>query len=310
MRAVKVCVYDEEERYARQLSAFLNRKGKGRMNVTAITGIDNLRAYMGTRKTDILLAADRELLCEMKRWKENLYILWLREEEHVTLNREMPIVASISRYAGAERIFRVVEKAASPLFKEAGQGIPLVAVYSPVGRCGKTQFALEIAGNPVSRWIYIGMEDYGCVWNPEREGILTEKGDAFLYFVKERDKEQLYQVIEECDGIVPSVFSPFDSKTLDGTDWEWLMEAMREYTGYRGVLFDVGTGILQELLWLFSFDFIIVPYLQEKQALEKKKKFETFVEAYGLSEMVEKFWFVDMGNEEEIRKRKKELEYQ
>lgn len=311
MRAVKVCVYDEEERYARQLSAFLNRKGEGKLNVTAVTNIDSLWEYMGTRQIDILLAANRELLCQIRQWKQDIYILWLREEErHSTLNREIPVSASISRYAGAGRIYQMVEETAVQIFKITQQGIPVAAVYSPVGRCGKTQFALEIAQNPEYSWIYIGMEDYGCVWQEKTGEYLAEGGDAFIYFVKERDKEKLYQVIEGCNGVVPSAFSPFDSKTLDGRDWEWLMETMREYTGCRGVLFDVGTGILQELSWLISFDFIIVPYLQEEQALRKKERFETFIEAYGLSEMKEKLRFMDMGNVEEIRERKEELEYQ
>lgn len=309
MRAVKVCVYDEEECYAGKLAAFLNRKGKGRIHVTAVTCVDNLWEYMENRQTEILVATDKELLCQMKQWKEELYILWLREEErHFSLSSEIPAAFTISRYAGAEKIYRMVEKAALQIFKTTKQGIPVVAIYSPVGRCGKTRFALEIAKDPESRWIYVGMEDYGCVWNPKESGVMQEEGDAFLYFVKERDQERLYQIIEECDCVVPSVFSPFDSKTLNQSDWEWLMETMRGNIGYSGVLFDIGTGILQELSWLFLFDFIIVPYLQETQALDKKRKFEAMIKAYGLPEITEKLRFMDMENDEDIRKRKKELE--
>lgn len=310
MRAVKVCIYDEEENYARQLSALLNRRGEGRLNAIAVTNIDSFWEYMGTRQIDILLAANWELLCQVRQWKEDIYILWLREEEpYPAIGREIPTIASISRYAGVRRIYQMVEGAAAQLFKMTECGVLVAAVYSPVGRCGKTQFALEIAQNPDRKWIYIGMEDYGCVWRPDISGNPAGEGDAFIYFVKERKREKLYQVIEECNGIVPSAFSPFDSKTLDRQDWEWLMEAMRAYTGCGGVLFDVGTGILQELAWLFLFDIIIVPYLQEKQALGKREKFETFIEAYGLPEIKEKLWFVDMGNEEEVRETKKELEY-
>ncbi|MCM1180268.1 MAG: hypothetical protein NC347_08445 [Clostridium sp.] len=310
MRTVKVCVYDEEENYARQLSSLLNRKGEGRFRVTAVTNIDSLWEYMGTRQIDILLAANWELLCQVRQWKRDIYILWLREEEpYPAVSREIPAAASISRYAGVRRIYQMVEGAAAQLSKVTECGALTAAVYSPVGRCGKTRFALEVVRESDGKWVYIGMEDYGCIWQPDMEDNPAKRGDTFLYFVKERKKENLYQVIEECNGIVPSAFSPFDSKSLNGQDWEWLMDAMRAYRGCGGVLFDVGTGILQEPAWLFLFDVILVPYLQDKQSLGKKEKFEMFIEAYGLLEIKEKLRFVDMGNEEEIRERKKELEY-
>lgn len=301
MRTVKICVYDEEECFAMRLAAFLNRQGGGRLSVTAVTNSEKL---LEMKPFDLLIATDLNLLYEMKKRNESLHILWLQEKEEMSpaLHREMTACASISRYAGAGKICRMVEKTAAHIAQAAPVSVPVSAIYSPVGRCGKTSFALAVAQNAECRWLYIGMEDYGCL-----ETAMT--GDSFLYFVKERDKDRLFETIGKCQGIIPSAFSPFDSKMLDSGDWEWLIETMRGYTDFGGILFDVGTGILQELSWLTLFDLVLVPYLKESAALRKKEKFEALMDVYGLTELRERIWFIDMGNEEEIRDTKRKLGY-
>lgn len=309
MRTVKVCVYDEEEQYAKQLSAFLNRQGEGRFQVTAITSMDCFWEYVENRSFDILLSANPELLCQMKQ-QQNIQVLWLKEEEKVSVfDREIAGEAAISRYAGARKISQRVEQAAARIYQTAGQAVPVVGIYSPVGRCGKTQFALEVACNPECRWLYIGMEDYGLMEHSlENEGM-EQAGDAFLFFIKERNKEKFIRIIEECQGIVPSAFSPFDIKILDKKDWEWIIRTLRGYAGVSGVLVDIGTGVLQDFSWLSLFDYILVPYLQEESAIRKKEKFENLLEAYQMVEIQEKLQFMDMGNEEEIREKKQEMGY-
>lgn len=307
MRVLKVCIYDEEVNYARKLSAFLNRQGEGRFKVTAVTNMDSLMEYMGNGQFDILLASNPDTLCRIKKMKENIYVLWLMEKEENNYNREIAGMAAVSRYAGAKKISQMVEEAAAGMVQRIGQVIPITAIYSPVGRCGKTSLALEIVQKAECRWIYIGMEDYGCMGQQNKKGNPEETGDTFLYYVRERKKEQLFDIIEGCEGVISSAFSPFDSKMLCKEDWEWMVHIMQEYNSCGGVVFDVGTGILQEPVWLSVFDYIVVPYLKDEPALQKKERFEALIEAYGLYELQEKLRFVDMGNEEEIRESKQEL---
>lgn len=303
MRTVKICIYDEEECFAKRLAAFLNRQGGGKLSVTAVTNSEKL---LEMKPLDLLIATDLNLLYEVKNSNEALHIIWLQEKREMSpvLHRETAAFASISRYAGAGKICRMVEKAAAHIAQTIPISVPVSAVYSPVGRCGKTSFALAVAQNTEHRWIYIGMEDYNCLETP-----LPAAGDSFLYFAKERNKDRLLEIIEECEGIIPSAFSPFDSKMLESGDWEWLIETMRGYTDYSGVLFDIGTGILQEPAWLSLFDLVLVPYLKEEAALRKKENFEALIDVYGLMQLRERIWFIDMGNKEDINDKKRKLGY-
>ncbi|MDE7248144.1 MAG: hypothetical protein K2N43_09690, partial [Lachnospiraceae bacterium] len=108
---------------------------------------------------------------------------------------------------------------------------------------------------------------------------------------------------------IPSAFAPFDNKMLEGGDWEWVIEIMRGCSDYSGILFDIGTGILQELSWLNLFDLVLVPYLKDMAALRKKENFEALMDVYGLAELRERIWFIDMENEEEISDKKRKLGY-
>ena len=306
VRALKVCIYDEEAEYVKKLSAFLNRQGEGQFKVRAVTNVDSLLEYVENGQLDMLIAVNPDLICRIKQMKEKIHVLWLKEKEERILNRELVGMAAVSRYAGAKKICQIVKEVAAGERQRMEQTIPAAAIYSPVGRCGKTRLALEIAKNADYGWIYVGMEDYG--WLEQQQEDNPEKaGDALLYYVKERNKEQVFKIMEECQGIIPSAFSPFDSKILGKKEWEWLVHTMQEYNGCSGVLFVVGTGILQYPAWLCVFDYIVVPYLKEQPALNKKEKFEALIEAYGLYEIQEKLRFVDMGNEEDIRKSKQEL---
>ncbi|MDO5154356.1 MAG: hypothetical protein Q4D51_00180 [Eubacteriales bacterium] len=311
MEAIRVCIYDKEEPFAKSLAALLNRYGEGKYKVIAFTDQKLLKEHMQQRTFHIFISSDMQLIREVKQQMPQIYLLWLREKEDEELPEIRKNISTwnmISKYAGAKKICHVVEQTTSKLVCAVGVERPVVAIYSPVGRCGKTEFALSLASKGAKReWLYIGLEDYGAVLNQDVVLQSYEWEDEFLYHIKERDEEKLKDLIERCQGVIPSLFSPFDGKQLNREDWAWIVDVMQKQTCYWGTIFDIGTGILQDLDWLNFFDAILVPYVAE--ADEKKEKFIRIIQAYGQDEILEKVIFLNMKDKESVRKQKEKMQY-
>ena len=128
----------------------------------------------------------------------------------------------------------------------------------------------------------------------------------FLYYWKEKKEEKVLQMIEETEGFIPSGRSFLDGKSITEEDIKWIKKIPQKRK-YKGILFDIGSGVLQSIYLLQTFDVVIVPYLKDTNALAKKHCFETLLEQYEMLEHLRGFLFVDMGDSGAINKVKERL---
>ena len=312
MKMVRIGIFDEEESYAGKLSAYLNRIGKGKWNAIAFTDEKVMERYVEKRHLHILVGTDMEVLKNLKKRQEDTsYIIWLQEKEEngAALRDHNTDILSVCRYTSAKVIGKTIGEAVDRILTDTECAKPMVAIYSPVGRCGKTSLALHIVQNEsFGKWLYIGMEDYSFLERKmediESRGIELNN---FLYYVKERNQEKLHILLNSEQRIIPSAFSPFDTKQIDETDIKWLFAILQQMEMYSGILFDIGTGVLQKLEWFKLFDYILVPFLPEEKAVQKRKNFEDLIEAYNLEELKEKIGFLNMDDEMAVAERIEEI---
>lgn len=298
MNTVKIGVVDKELQYVERLAAFLNRYEKQLWNVVAFTDYEALEKYMAERHIDMLATTKKELITKYRSiYPESCYI-WLTDyRERVGRGIANEGYYSVYRYQSA----RVIGDSLKDIVEYLGltaRSVKVSAImYSPVGRCGKTTLARNfIKDNSGGKWLYIGMEDYGGLDGDYHGGLGDEDHGAedFLYYVKERRKEDVLNIIAGCEGYIPSPFSLFDTRQIDGDDIEWFLKLFESETMYKGVLFDIGTGVMGSLSMMIFFDHIIVPFINDEKAAAKKKHFEELLKAYELEELFERIHFLDM----------------
>ena len=175
----------------------------------------------------------------------------------------------------------------------------MIAVYSPVGRCGKTSLALRVIGTEAyGKWLYVGLEDYS---------FFAEEEDTFFYYVKEREENRVLEWMARCGGRIPSAGSPFDSRQMNREDAQWLHLVLNKSESYRGAVWDIGTGVLSDPEFFLVFDALLVPYLSEEKAMAKRSRFERLLRMHGLEDVLEQVRFVDMGRQDEITDKLEEL---
>lgn len=305
MRTVRIGIFDEEESYVDRLSGALNRQGKGCWNVAGFTNRTILEDYLKKRNLDVLAVTNKEVLYEMQDKYKEICFVWLSENgtSGRIVGRKDSEIRMICRYQSAKAIGKAMREVLKRMTADTQGAKPMAAVYSPIGRCGKTSFALEIAKNECyGKWLYIGMEDYSSFREKEER---SGKGDTFLYFVKERQKQKLLELIEE-DGIIASAFSFFDTKQIEKDDVEFIESVLKEST-YEGAIFDIGSGVLSDFSIFSLFEVIVVPYLSAESAMIKKERFEQLLYLYGLEEVISKIHYINMESSREVLEKMEEL---
>lgn len=305
---IRVCIYDRDKEYVRRLATMISRCGEGKYKVSAFDNSEDLLAQIKKKSFHIFIGNSEELETELQ--EGNTSVIQLMEndkEDSVEMKRDRKKYY-VSKYAGAKQIFQQVVMVAEEFESQEKNRNRLVAIYSPVGRCGKTQFALSLRKEGYGKkWLYISFEEYGVIGNIENDIQEYSWENSFLYYIKERNTQQVNQVIDKGNGIIMSSFSPIDGKQLTEDDFVWMIQTIREQKYYSGIVFDMGTGILQRLEWLDLFDDIVVPYIPNDMALRKKDKFTHILEASDLDYVMEKIIYLNMSKTEEIEQQRMQL---
>ena len=287
MGRIKIGVLDEDGLYVEKLSAYLNRFDKGIWNVSGFTKENTLDKYIRERGINVLMATGRDRLMQYKAKFPEVYMILLADEMNAGM---MKGINSIYRYQSAKVIGQTVKDIVDGLGMVKQYSKKSVAVYSPVGRCGKTTMMKSfVKKNIEGRWLYIGMEDYATL----SEGD-SYAADDFLYYILERREDAVCRILENAMGFIPSPFSPFDTRQIGREDIEWFLKIFESSTAYGGVIFDIGTGILQSLNVLLQFDILIVPYISDEASRNKIQMFEKLVKADDMNELTDRLFYLNM----------------
>lgn len=324
MVMIRIGILDRETEYVTKLCAYLNRYGKGIWSVSAFTEKEALMRYMSDKRLDMAVATDSDVLMQMRdTFSDRCYVLLSEEREHKSVGTSEKRIYMIYRYQSARLIGEALRDIVEYLGMLMKADKKSAVIYSPVGRCGKTTLAMsfvrEAAGE---KWLYVGMEDYGGKWDygdvdeEGRRGIGADKEiyrdssgsiitEDFIYYLKERDEKAVLGVISRCGGMLPSAFSLFDTRLVDREDMKWFFEVFEKVVEYRGVIIDMGTGILRDINVLSEFKYIIVPYINDSISLAKRKQFEELIVAYELGGIRDRIKYIDMSGEELVQELRK-----
>ena len=296
MSTVRIGILDGEQGYVSRLASYLNQMGKGSWKVSAFTEKDALKSYMGERKLDLLAGTDREELKEIQQKYPEACYAWLAAEKGSRVHTDQGMkMYTVYRYQSAKAVGESFRDIVEYLGLVRQTEKKYVAVYSPVGRCGKTILAKKMTSDDVrGRWLYIGMEDYSC-----NDMESEDEAEDFLYYVKERNKEAVRRILSSMPSYIPSPFSPFDTRQIDTEDVEWFLNLFSQETGYNGAVFDIGTGVMRSLNMLIPFDHIVIPYLPDKYSVGKREQFEELIRAYELDELFEKIKYINMADQKD-----------
>lgn len=270
MKHCKIAICDQEVDYAFGLMNYINGQPENPCMAMAFTNEDNLLNYLQSNQVELLLAGDNLTLT----LPNHIPVLWLTDGQDVVHED------SLYKYQSTEHIIpsileHIPDKTILNLHGSQGS-TKVYGVYSPIGRCGKTNLALAICHYQGHKSLYIGFEEYSSF--PDSDNSSEE----LYYYIKQKDASILGRLhhltnLNESCHIINSPSCYLDLRQIGYEELEWFIHQLKSTGYYETIVFDIGVGSLFDYDILELFDKIFMPYLDNSIANIKKDHFFQFL---------------------------------
>ena len=289
-------VCDLEVSYAYNFMEYVNHKKNMPFEVQAFTSPVHLCAFARTQPIELLLISDKAMCPEIKGLPIRQIII-LSEGVHDPGLDQYP---SVYKYQSSASVIREVmacygEEVSQPaevtvLKKETR----LLAVYSPVGRCQKTSFALAL-GQILARQkavLYLNLEEYAGfeqLFSCTYEKNLSD----LLYYIRQDSSNLIFRINSMVQSFqnmdyLPPALSPADLMAASWEEWSKLFDTLKKQSSYEVILLDVGSCIPELYTMLEQCDRVYMPVREETVSRAKVEQFENLVQMWDCGEMLKR----------------------
>lgn len=300
-------ICDSQKLYSKNLLQVFRQKKTDEYQYYLFHTSEELKKFAEKKKVHILLLDEtylREVYNDISADKKILLV------KQVKKNRNG--IRMISRYQSAENIWKQVQKEPIkrqvPIKRKKGnQKGELIAVYSPIHRIGKTQFAIRKAKELAQREqvLYLNLEEYsggGYYFHEEMEQNL---GDL-LYYLRQNKGNlgmRISMIVGQYDNLdyIMPMSCVQDLKAVREEEWLFLCERICKECIYEKIILDVGDCINGLFALLGRCKNIYMPYIDEPIAAAKMKQYVENVRKLGMEELLEKTIQVNMDEKRDGR---------
>lgn len=241
-----LAICDREEEYLYHMADYLEKKEQFPFAVRAFTDPSQLVRFMDKNEIELLLIAENAY-DESVKGKKAGHVLLLNES-----GQEMKEVAqNINKYQSSENIFRAVmssymsEGGEMPRRIATGNKMQMIGIYSPIGRCLQTTFALSMGQLLAKKHktLYLNFESYSGFRQLLNREFGTNLMDALYYFNGEKDKlaYKLDGLVESVNGLdyIPPTLSHRDLREITGEQWLELFHEIERISKYEYLILDL-----------------------------------------------------------------------
>lgn len=282
-----MAVYDIDPLYAERFADVVNRKEKAPFTVVPFTSVEALKDYGEKHRIEILLVSESVPAKQLAGIKAGS-VVTLSEGDAVPSADSCP---SVYKYQSADSLVREVmakycDRPPEELFAMAGRRAKVFGVYSPLGRCMKTSFALTL-GQELTRegkTLYLSFEEFSGFSQMFREEYENDLSDV-LYFLRQggfnvvRLRSMVY-TWKDLDYIAP-VRYPEDLEQMDGMEAADLLERLASEAGYGYVVLDMGRPAKNLAPILENCDVIYMPVREDFISVARLAEFDRYLEETG-----------------------------
>lgn len=282
-----MAVYDVDPFYAARFAEVVNQKEKIPFEVVAFSSLEKLKRYAKENSIELLLISSSVNREETERIGA-VRVVELSDGETVRADMEYP---SVYKFQSSDSIIREVMACycdkADPL---PGTGTKLSAkilgVFSPVGRCLKTSFAITL-GKILSqdrKTLYLNLEECSGLSALTRTEYRSGLSDL-LYFYNggTYNMLRLNSVVHAMDSLdyVPPVRYPEDLTQAGAGQLAGLLQTVAENSPYEVLVVDAGNFKKEILQVLALCEVIYMPVKEDSISLAKLEEFDRYLEQSG-----------------------------
>ena len=296
MKTYSVGICEKDLDYAGALMDYANSRRSLGLRLYIFSGIRAVRDYLSVENLDLIITDNLQDFSETQDGYscDGVKVAFLSEFSSGDDGREVESgkLIYIYKYQRAEIICRQIRNLISVENQSVIRDALCIGVYSPIGRCGKTNLAKALAIEDSTRGgLYVAMEDFGT--NPDA------LGNEILYLIKSKSprlEEALVQQIKIEAGIHTLHLSGtyLDTHDVNAMDMELLRTSLLQPGRYPCIVFDIGSAALTDLSILESFDKLYVPVLRDHTSTKKFEVFMKLLKDMELRSVITKINVVDV----------------
>ena len=277
-------VFDLEADYVQAFADYLNKKHQVSFDVHAFTSGESLAEFAGKHRIELLIVSAGAFSREIRAIDTGKTVVLSDGSEvpegydcvykYQAISHVLQEVMAV--YSDAEK-----KHAVSPVLKNKAL---IYGVYSPLGRCGKTSFALAL-GQELARkspTLYLNLE--GC------SGFEGLTGQTFsrclsdlLYYARQGDEGFIHRVnvmihtVERLD-YIPPVRMEDDIRQAQWKDLEYLISELTRHSAYEILVIDFGRDLQDPWPLMETCAAIFLPVLEDIVSQCKLAQFERTAE--------------------------------
>ena len=270
-----LAVYDVDPVYAARFAEVVNQKEKIPFEVVAFSSIERLRAFAAEHPVKLLLLGEHVPAEEKESIRAEKVIL-LSDNGGKTVS---PSVPCVYKYQSSDAIVRDVltwyGESPGELPEVSGRGLAKVlGVYSPVGRCLKTSFALTMGKllAQEERVLYLNLEEFSGLSVLMKEEYKSDLSDL-LYFYNGGSYNSLR--------LSSVVHTMGELDQAGGEAIAGLIRAIAGESAYDTLVVDIGSGRRTALSVMKLCRVIYMPIREDLVSLAKLKELEQYFSQTG-----------------------------
>lgn len=288
-----MAVYDVDPFYADKFAEFANQKEKTPFTAVAFTSIERLKAFAQQQPVELLLVGDEVEAEELE---------GIRAGQMVRLSEtgmaQEDGTPTVYKYQPSDSVLREVMacyqvRPEPARLTAVGVRSTVIGVYSPIGRCGKTGFALTMGQilAKEAKTLYISLEENSGLSRLTGTEYKSSLSDLLYYFRQgQYNGTRLSAVTYSLGNLdyVPPVTYAEDLSDVSGGELELLLARIAGDGRYEVILLDLGQfgrGV-ENLLELC--DLIYVPVKEDCVSAARLEEWRQYLEVSGRGRLWER----------------------
>ena len=296
-------IFDQEEDYAIRLSEYLRKKGNMPFQIQVFTKKEIFQKFNKKYKIDILMIAEASFFQEANEIKALCKVLLTDRGKC-----EMEGFSAIRKYQSSDKIWkeivRLCDVESSLLFSERKK-TNIIGIYTPIGRCLQTSFAL-LLGQMLAKKknvLYLNFEPFAGYGRFIKSNGKEELTNLMYFISNAKDKffPQFQSSIRSVNGMdyIPPAYSFIDLSIITAEQWIMLIDIIITECSYDYLILDLSDNLQGLLQILENCDNVYTITRDDGISMAKINQYEKLVsetEYCGIIEKTKRFRFPEFRN--------------
>lgn len=279
-------IFDEDEEYVHNLMEYISDKNGIPFKVVAYSDFEKFEKHMNERGADLLLATSHSLECmgaDIKAKK----IIMLSEGEYVCEEDDFPYVY---KYQSVDKILGELLEYYSEIDRRrgypaigGGRTTDIIGVYSPIGRCQKTSFAITL-GQVMAcerQVLYINLEEFSGLSQVLTRDFRNDLSDLMYHYRIAPDSIGIKLKATVCNihglDVVPPMNYSRDLRNVEAGLWKQMIEDIACAGIYDTVIVDLSNMVSDIFDILSICDTIYMPVKSDRISMSKINELEEYL---------------------------------